>query len=74
MEMKTPRQVCPECLQIPAVWRERPAHGSRELFWIGCKTDPRHLVGGASVAAAFMLWDRYVNRWKFNHQPSRETV
>lgn len=68
MEMKVPRQVCPQCLQIPKVWRERPRFGSRELFWIGCETDRIHMVGGITVAAAFMLWDRYCYRWKFNHQ------
>lgn len=64
------RDVCPQCRTKPAGWRERPAYGSRELYWIGCKTDG-HLQGGITSLVALQNWSRFVARYKFDHAPKR---
>ncbi len=58
---------CPQCSHAPAVWRERPAHGSRELYWVGCQKDG-HLAGGISHSIALQNWNRMVIRWKYEHR------
>ena len=57
---------CPKCLRFPTTWREQPKYGSRELFWVGCKACG-FLQGAIREGVALGLWDRFVNRWKFEH-------
>jgi hypothetical protein len=66
METIPTREICPQCRRKPDAWRERPAYGSRDLYWIGCRQDGR-LAGGNTPAAAKQIWDRMVARWKFEH-------
>lgn len=60
-----PNQRCPECHFIPRGWWERPAHGSRELYWIGCKKCG-HIAGGLCENVAIQNWLRLVATIKFN--------
>jgi hypothetical protein len=55
---------CPQCKKVPHVWYERAAHGSRALYWVGCKVDGR-LVGGVTRGAGIQMWDRYVANLKW---------
>lgn len=67
----TPRDKCPTCEQTPVLWRERPAHGSREVYWIGCRYDG-HLAGGNTANIAAQNWNRYVADYAFYHpKPGR---
>jgi hypothetical protein len=61
------RTKCPQCFHAPSLWRERPAHGSRELYWIGCKADG-HLAGGNSQHIAVQNWNRLSAQWAFAHR------
>lgn len=58
-------RVCPICMKRPHVWYERAQYGSRELHWIGCKTDVKLLVGALSRPVAVSLWERLVNRTRY---------
>lgn len=55
---------CPKCLRMPEMWHERAAMGSRELFWVGCRKCG-HIDGAISQPVVVELWNRYVNRFKF---------
>ncbi len=65
MEIKPEmRTVCPICLRPPHLWRETAKHGSRVLYWVGCRIDGK-LVGAVQRGVAIQLWDRLVLRMKF---------
>ena len=57
---------CPKCLRVPHAWKERAAYASRELFWVGCQPCC-FLQGALTRPVATGLWNRFVNRWKFEH-------
>ena len=56
---------CPKCFRPSRIWRERPEHGSRELFWVGCKVCGQ-VAGGLSDNIARQNWTRLVERLKAN--------
>lgn len=64
---------CPKCLRMPHVWRERPQYGSRELYWVGCKSCGL-IAGGITAGIALHSWKRVADRAKFeklaqSHEP-----
>ena len=57
---------CPVCQRPAVIWVEKPAHGSRELYWIGCRKDGL-LEGGTREGAAVQNWNRRVADWRHHH-------
>ncbi len=56
--------VCPKCHKQPEKWYEQMKHNSRELYWIGCRSDGI-LAGGISQGVAVTNWNRQAQRNKF---------
>lgn len=66
MESINDSDKCPQCYLPPVGWRERRAHNSRELYWIGCRRDGQ-LAGGLTRRIAIQNWNRMIARWKFDN-------
>lgn len=60
------REPCPECRRVALGWREKPAHGSREMYWVGCR-DCGHFAGGNTATIALVNWNRMAARLKFDY-------
>lgn len=65
------KENCPICGKRPEAWCARLQYGSRELYWIGCKTDPEQLEGGRSNLIAIQNWNRRVARVKYERMGAR---
>lgn len=57
--MTLERDLCPVCGQVPNAWIEKPAHGSKRIYWIACRPD-NILVGGITRTVAIQNWNREV--------------